>query len=209
MRRNLCQRLLPFFSHLREVLFLACIGNSIISSATYAETMNFESYHDSAGEVRQLSSEDNAPFLFFGQKVTGSPLEKKYAESLARFPSVLDCLASPNRDKPDLTNFDWSKINSLHDADVCLFRVASSYSTPDEMKRWLKLQGFDTQESDALPSEKIGIRAYWSIRDKGVKFSGGKLEAFWHSIIASGLSVGIDYDVGGIVFTTKVTLITE
>lgn len=210
MRRNLCQRLLPFFSHLREVLFLACIGSSIISSATYAETMNFESYHDSAGEVTQLSSERTTPFLFLGKEVVGSSLEGKYADSLNRFPSVLDCLDSAERKKnPDLTNFNWDAIVSNEDAEVCLFRVAASYRTPEAMRNWLTMHGFEVLDYDPMPDERVGIRATFNLSDNWPKYSSNYFTKLWVKIIAYNHSIGIAYDENHNVINVGVSTTVE
>lgn len=167
----------------------------------------FEPYRDSIGEVAQLASEESTPFVVQGKNIAGTPFEKKYAASIAKFPSVLNCVKAKDKDKPDLSEIDWSKISNIQEAEICFFRLATSYKSPEDMHRWMINQGFKTRDVFTLPSGKLAIRAFWSIKEKGRKFEGISLESWWTSITAYGISVGIDYDPDSSVVDTGVSYI--
>lgn len=113
-------------------------------------------YDDSVGTVSVFSNEEEFPFLLSSKTIANKYVARKYRRFVNRFSSVLDCLVKePNNKYPDLSSIDWSKIKSTTDADVCLFRIASSYSSVDDFKSWLRHHGFYVNK-DFRPRPEAG-----------------------------------------------------
>lgn len=113
-------------------------------SASDAQAVEFSAYSDQAGLVLRLSEEKQEPFLFLGRSISDSDVHDKYGSSVLKFPSVRECLqeSEAKTDFPNLTTIDWAKLKSTEDADVFLFRIASSYSKIDDFKSWLEFFHF-------------------------------------------------------------------
>lgn len=173
-----------------------------------AEDQSFEPYRDKAGQVIKLSAEGTEPLSFFGEIVKGSGTnrDKKYAKSIKRFPSVLDCLMETERNKlqPDLTQLDWQKIDSEADAEVCMYRVGSSYEDAGAMKEWLKKQGFKVTSFNAQDG-KVYLSGVWSIPKYGPKFYHNIFDWLWLRLISHGTSFGVTYDINKKVIESNIT----
>jgi hypothetical protein len=87
---------------------------------------------------------DNRPL----SDITKHPHYEGYRDAVTRFPDVRACLVDSERGKqiPDLTRFDWNKIKSRDDAEVCLFRVFSSIGNVERSRQWFESQGFKTKD---------------------------------------------------------------
>lgn len=174
----------------------------------------FEHYQERAGRVVRLANEETHPYLRFGRKVhVENPTEKhmqsamkKWLPSILRFQSVTDCLLRAERRKPqpDLTAFNWDAINSNEDAEVCLFRIASSYETPEGMEKWLKLQGFDISEYNSKSNENVIVSATLNLSENWPKYGSNFLYTVWIKIIAYSQSIDIAYDKNGDVFSVNI-----
>lgn len=111
------------------------------------QTLNepgFEPYADSAGTVVRLSIESIVPVTRFGRPLNPArPWYSAYREGVDRFPSARSCLIDEERDRPrpDLTRFDWRKVTTYAQAEVCIFRIATSYRTVEGFERWMLAQG--------------------------------------------------------------------
>jgi hypothetical protein len=144
---------------------------------TLKEPLNYQS----------LSDEETNPFV----RRQGRPLymEKDYAQyksAIHRFPNVRSCLVDDERgvDVPDLSRFDWEGIESLYEAEFCVFRVFSSIGTVQGARMWLESQGFvgiQISEEDDNAADNgdghhtntdVDISGAWSIRKCGARFAG-------------------------------------
>jgi hypothetical protein len=96
---------------------------------------------------KRLSYETVFPFLYAAHPLSDFPKHPYYEEyraAVTRFPEVRACLLDSEKEKqtPNLTRFDWNKMNSTFDAEVCLFRVFSSIGSIEESRQWFESQGF-------------------------------------------------------------------
>ena len=93
----------------------------------------------------QLSTQDSDPFLFISRVMDSSqPRWAEFEPSIARFPDTSSCLMQDERtsDVQNLLNFDWKAMESLHDIEVCMFRVAHSLDDVQLLRAWLTAQGY-------------------------------------------------------------------
>ncbi len=140
------------------VLALFLVGYT----AQAADDTSFTSYQDSAGKVIHLATEETHPLLFQGWRVNQNHHEKHekkwqliYRSGNKEYSSVRNCLPKKSRDlkNPSLTMIDWEKIDTNEDAEIGLFRIASSYATPKDMKAWMKAPGFQTAMFQPVKSD--------------------------------------------------------
>jgi hypothetical protein len=175
----------------------------------------FESYRDAAGEVMRLANENQQPFVYAGITIKSTnqeqpnmeDIQQKYLPSIDRFLTVKHCLfqAEESLPQPDLTHFNWNEIKTNEDAEVCIHRIASSYSTPEHMKTWFESQGFQTQDIQRREG-MVGLSASWSIDDKGARFGSSFLNKAWIGFVAYSMSVGVVYDTNQSVQSVDVIL---
>lgn len=180
----------------------------------------FEAYNDGAGKVVRLASEETTPFLFLGKQVMDYNVndpkmtymedhKRKYAKSIERFPSVRDCLLKSEQEspRPDLTKFDWGKITGEEEAAVCVFRVASSYTSPDEMKNWLISQGFRART--LADRKNIYVNGSWSIEQYAEKWGEGVFIKLWTKTVAHGFGLGITFDLDSRLYGVNASFTTK
>jgi|GEM_PF-5540228 len=197
--------------------FALLSGNTFAEEKTKAEMMDNASapkvvkptsatgaaifpYKDSAGTVVVLANEDTHPFLFYGEKVRDNlkriNVQKRYKKSFEKFFSVQDCLKKSERgkEKPDLTQIDWSIIDNKEDASVCLFRIASSYDTPESMKAWFEKGDFNEVKLTRPNKGDIHVDAGWNVRERGMRFWSNPLSRAWGNLIVWGSSFTLQYN---------------
>lgn len=135
-------------------------------------------YEDSVGVVVRLATEADRPFMRLGETVEeDEDVARDYRHAVQKYGSVLSCLdpVQQSSDHPDLAEINWRQFRSTQEADVCLFRIASSYQGADEFEAWLVRQGFDriTRSrgySATLAGDGIHVDARWSTVENGVLF---------------------------------------
>ncbi len=66
--------------------------------------------------------------------------------SIIKFPHVRDCLTPSEaaKEKPDLRLINWDKMLSLQDANVCMWRIFTSYEQPERIFSWFEFHGAET-----------------------------------------------------------------
>jgi hypothetical protein len=142
------------------------------------------SSHDWPIPFQRLSDERHFPFLMFGRPISYWKERSDYAEyraAAARFPDVTSCLFDSERQKkaPNLALFDWNKIKSNEEAEVCMFRVFSSIGGVEGASKWLESQGFkiwsiekptSIMEQRGQKDSDTQIYASWSIKECGERF---------------------------------------
>ena len=170
----------------------------------------FEPYEDSAGTVIRHSSETTEPYLFQGKPAKSHNKEHirhRYAGSIKDFSRVADCLIKDESQKPqpDLTKIDWNKINTNEDAAVCLLRIASSYSKPQDMEQWMELQGFEVVSGIVQAGKYFFLNGSWDIKKNGVKFSSNWFVKFYLENIAYNTSFSVGYYEDSVVYATGIT----
>ena len=145
-----------------ELLGTAVLSLGIAVSATFADS--FQEYHDGEGLVVRLSDEKVVPFNRV--RSWGSP-----DAEIEAFPNVISCLPASERSKakPDLTKFDFMAIGSRAAVEVCIHRIATSYSSICDMAKWLVAKGLDlafnkTQRDCARYTR---IDGFWDTDEKG------------------------------------------
>lgn len=145
----------------------------------YPAEPDFEPYRDSAGTVVRLSREEMIPFSQYGKPLGPDTLYYSvYKRTAERFPDVQSCLADGERvrEQPDLTKFDWLKFSRGTEAEVCLFRIATSYRSAEGFAKWLASQGFTARSGYIIeyrsdrnyPSNlDFIVHGRWSVLEKG------------------------------------------
>ncbi len=112
-------------------------------------------------EYDHLSSEIEEPYISFGTP----PVRDEELYAVKQFPDVRSCLvrAEQSKDRPDLRQIDWSRMNTKFDIKVCMFRIFSSYQTPIRVKQWFisqKLTGVSQDEYQGKTELLHSVRAY-------------------------------------------------
>lgn len=181
---------------------------------------------------KDLADEKTQPFVAFGSPLTPESYDfKNYQKSIERFPEVKSCLTQSEQQKamPDITRFDWRKINNDHDAKVCLFRVFSSIGDPKNADSWLKTQGIHTsygvtQEPEPAPKGLTpeewfewadtpdkdqrflsSVVGSWSTKVCGAKYWSNPLQKKITETLTWGFSVGVEFTQGGKVWNVNLT----
>jgi hypothetical protein len=177
--------------------------------------LNSTPYHDGIGLVATFSSENRIPFRFVGKTIYDKPLygRRAYISSVEKFDNVLSCLSQEARvlEKPSLRDFDWDQIDSDEDAAVCLFRVAASYATIDDMENWMRSQGLKVnrrivQHVSAIDGPETIVNANWPIKEKGPLYRANIVQGWLNGLTAYGQSVGVIYREGLGVYSTGVSV---
>jgi len=164
------------------------------------------------------SSEATESFLFMGRHIMNEEQNykdsdirrrKKYSSYILHYASVLDCLTDNARKmlQPDLTLFDWSEVDTPEAVEVCLFRIASSYDSPQDMGKWFVAQGIKIHTSERTVRGKkiLGVGGTWDIVENGVKFSSNWFVKLYLENVAYSTSFGVGYYEDGTVYHTGIT----
>lgn len=157
-------------------------------------------YEDSNGTVADLAAEDSLPFRMNGKTVANENVKRIYGGSISKFPTVRSCLTDEDAvaDRPELSNIEWENIDSTRDADVCLFRIASSYSEIEGFISWLKSQKFrvsPTRFRKSVPPRDaiVFLSASRSTDSHGAPFGPLILKLFPFLDLSHGYSVSAHY----------------
>jgi hypothetical protein len=167
-------------------------------------------YQDGIGVVATFSSEKRVPFRSYGKTINDSPYLRRFVPSVEKFDNVLSCLSEEARvlEKPSLGDFDWTQIDSDEDAAVCLFRVATSYATMDDMESCMRSQGLRVGRRLTFRG-RIGVSAYWPIKEKGPLYRANIFQGWLNWLTAWGQTVTVTYREGQGVFSTGVSVTRE
>jgi len=94
-----------------------------------------------------LSNEKTHPYRISGQKIDPDKLGPQIRNAIKRWPDVRDCLIRSEQDKkdPDLRLIDWDLFWTREEANVCLWRIFTSFGTDESVMRerakmWLRFQ---------------------------------------------------------------------
>jgi len=165
-------------------------------------------YDDAQGRVVRLSSEEIVPFKKLGHSPRTGTKFAHYRSSIARFRMVSDCLIEVERLKPepDLAAIDWDQIDSDEQAEVCLFRVASSYGDAEAMEAWFEAQGLSLlgrSNSSFLTPPTYSTGAGRLIDERGVLYSSGWLNHLIIRFLAHAVSLSVRYTEDGEIYGTS------
>ena len=130
-------------------------------------------YRDGAGLVVRHAGEMVYPFR------SGTQPGQMYSTG---FENVLDCLppVEAAKTKPDLTSYDLENAPSRYAAETCVFRIAASYETPDDMAVWLSQKSSNvTVRSDSCCEEKVSVSGMWDLRVSSHPWKASWFERFW------------------------------
>ena len=172
-------------------------------------------YHDGTGLVVALSSEDRIPFRFLGETTHQLAYPGRFVPSVQRFDTVLSCLKENARglQRPSLGAFDWDRIDTDEDARVCLFRIATSYATIDDVENWMRSQGLTIArrmfDERARGGARTLVTGVWPIREKGPLYRKNMLQGWLNGLTAWGQSVSVDYREGLGVYSTSAIVTRE
>jgi hypothetical protein len=90
---------------------------------------------------------------------------KAHLKATKKFPTTESCITKSAQDNKsvNLTQVAWSKIRSLPELDVCLYRIASSLGSETKIVAWFEMVGFEAQAmpNDIVPGGWL-IWASWS-----------------------------------------------
>ena len=130
-------------------------------------------YRDGAGLVVRHAGEMKYPFR------SGTQPGQRFSTG---FENVLDCLppAEAAKAKPDLTSYDLENAPSRLAVETCIFRIAASYGTPDDMAVWLSQKSPDvTVRHDSCCVEKTTISGTWDLSVSSHPWKASWFERFW------------------------------
>lgn len=166
-----------------------------------------ELYRDGQGSVVRLSEERLVPFKKSGTSPRLSSKFAHYRSSIARFPMVRDCLIEAERlnPEPDLAAIDWDQIDNDEQAEVCLFRVASSYGDAGAMEAWFKAQGLRLHtraDGSFLRVPIYGVAGGRLIDEQGALYSSGWLNDLIIRIFAHAVTLSVSYTEDNQVYDT-------
>lgn len=187
---------------------LAVIIVLMLTTHPRHDTKAYADEPGSAVPYLRLSSEEDFPFLKFGDIPSAEhlhpPLYKAYRRAIDKFPDVQSCLVTSERTKerPNLLMFDWDRMHSFEEGEVCLFRMFSSIGYVNGVKLWLSYQGFavtDHYEAAVYPDAKptyaaqkwYTVVASWSVGEKGTMFYRNTMEKWARELFEHGISVGV------------------
>lgn len=92
------------------------------------------------------SSQSQNPFLFYSKIVDSDhPLYRDYSDALGRFDAVGDCWMKMNHELlgNPVRNFDWSRMKTPEELEVCFFRLFNSFHNRKKTMAWLTEAGFE------------------------------------------------------------------
>jgi hypothetical protein len=176
---------------------------------------------------KRLSDEKNFPFLMFGHPPSVWHKNQDYEairESVARFPNVRSCLIKSEKEKqiPNLTLFDWNAVKGTKDAEVCVFRIATSIGGIEGTKQWLISQGLGITDVMEIPASIVSltgeqkpgtrINASWSTKICGLRFREipfSPLDQLYQRLIAYGVWFSIEYSADERVSNVIINFNTE
>ncbi len=202
------------FTHIplsyKSFVILTLIPICIFTNESHSRKMdNFVQYSDRAGLVEVIANESTNPFLLNGKSLeTLQDHKENYGVAINKFYSVQDCLSENTKEmtNPDLTNIDWNKIDTKEEAEVCLFRIASSYKSPEAMLEWFKLNHFSKVNFyNKDYSKHIAVTALWPVKERGVIFSSNYFKKIWLNRIVHGQSFVVKYNKNKNLFGTGVS----
>ncbi len=168
---------------------------------------------DDLGAPLSYSSEAEEPFLYLGTSPYVNVYLAHLIKHVERFPTALSCLTPEARtsDTPDLADFSWRSMKYREDVQVCLFRIASSYSTMDQMEEWMRSQGMriGRRTFSFVRKDEVSIQGYWDPGELGAPYGSGLLFDTWISLISNGISMSVRYADNGSVHSTYVIVNTK
>jgi hypothetical protein len=123
-----------------------------------------------------LSNEELDPFLVFRRQ---SHREDE-VRAVSTYPSVRNCLVEDAQvsSQPDLRKIDWKEMRTQAIMSVCLFRIFSSYGSPEKAALWFAEQGLEVNgpfESSFTPEPTIGVKAHQNPQVSGYRYVGRRL----------------------------------
>ena len=122
-------------------------------------------YRDSVGQVARLSREDQIPFQLSDDVPRFDYILRRVKTAVEGFPSVRACLTTEQQSaqQPDLSQIDWKRLGRHEHAVVCLFRIATSYQSREDVFRWFQHQQFRTRAA-SRPDGGLSIIAEWPLK---------------------------------------------
>ncbi|MEL6521898.1 MAG: hypothetical protein AAFQ66_13095 [Pseudomonadota bacterium] len=177
--------------------FAAAVGLTVLGLAQVSARDQVIPYHDTAGVVARHADETILPYK------SGTSPKRSYAKDFAH---VLDCLsrAEAIKDKPDLTTYDLTKAPSRHALETCVFRIAASYETPNDMLSWLKTKAPHVSSGKGgCCGSQYYVSGRWNIRKTGHPWPSNWFDHFWDEEAHISIQYSKDNEVLKVfVFTT-------
>lgn len=81
--------------------------------------------------------------------------------------TTLNGSSCPAITQPDDTEFDWSKVNSDNELEVCLLELATNLKSPQKMADWLEEQGFSDVGVISTTPDREWLNATWDVETAG------------------------------------------
>jgi hypothetical protein len=100
--------------------------------------------------------------------------------------------------KPDLTAFDWKAMGDTTHAEVCIYRIATSYRDPKGFEAWLASQNLESigRIEGAATGDRKGltIQAHWPVKERGVLLGlGSYISRKLTEFVSYSLIIGVQY----------------
>ena len=110
----------------------------------------------------KLSKPESDLFLTHGKVMDPErPDWNKYRDPIQRYNDVRSCLTEDQRNAPipDLRKVNWTRLLvRKHEADVCMFRIATSLLTLEALEKWALSQDMKFSELARVRSENYRSR---------------------------------------------------
>lgn len=120
--------------------------------------------------AQQLSDQSSDPFMFGGRIVDEShPRWKTFRRAIRKFPSVESCLKPNDHEEGELNllDFDWDRVGTGRNLEICLFRIARSLQNVDRLNEWLMAAGFRAGTRLQRYTAEYGQRVYERDKARG------------------------------------------
>jgi hypothetical protein len=184
------RQIMKFFS----LLFLLAIWPSCV----FAQEQGL--YKDQFGVITSISNEELIPF-----STKQAPTTQEHKTAIQKFYSVKQCLEQDERPKtqPNLLKFNWGSFESTQEADICLFRIATSYAEISSFVKWLEYYGFTVQtlKGSTSTQKKFLINAYRPHKNQKPLFLVGFLDKLFN--ISYSYAIQIHIDENGSILSIK------
>ncbi|HSF97041.1 MAG TPA: hypothetical protein VLA52_18585 [Thermohalobaculum sp.] len=158
------------------VLAASLVGLLVLSSPfafTYGQKWLKVHRFDLGGEA----SRGTPPFRSYGEYLDHhTDLDDAHKIAALQFPDPRSCLEGnvAELSPESLKRLDWRKLETVPQADVCIFRLLSSGGGANYAAEWMAAQGLTLRVSTKASSEAYGVGSQtisgsWNIRENGYK----------------------------------------
>ena len=156
---------------LYQSIFYVIEGGVFVADKYEDPPLSGRIYHKnrmSVGEAATTPRTDGKGFNM------GLQYKLAYWNAFRKFSTLAHCLKPNARKRLDLSGFDWKRLRTHTQVEVCMYHVGHHLREPSEHAKWLETQGFEVRFNDKQPDFKqeahnfpYSINAEWSRKKNG------------------------------------------